>query len=119
MWELPSSFSDPSASLPPITVPRLILLATAHLMLRWLLQKVLAIYFRIRPRAQSPSSHSLEHSYFYHLSIVLLVLVEVDWNMFDLTLWVGSYIGVGLIRSSLRAVKVEKELLLTDCSYRV
>ena len=119
MWELPSPLSDPATSFPPITLPRLFLLATALLVLRWLLQQILALYFRIRPRSQPQTAHALEHNYLYHLSIVLLVLVEIDWNMVDLALWVGSYVGIGLIRSSIRAVKVEKELLLTDCSYRV
>lgn len=37
--------------------------------------------------------------------------------MFDLAIWVGSYVGVGFIRKAIHIVRIEKDLILSDCSY--
>jgi hypothetical protein len=37
--------------------------------------------------------------------------------MFDLSIWVGSYVGVGLIRKAIHTIRIERELMLSDCSY--
>lgn len=44
-------------------------------------------------------------------------MVEVDWNMFDLAVWVGSYVGVGLVRKTIHIVRIEKDMILSDCNY--
>lgn len=85
--------------------------------LRSVLQKVLAVYFRIRQARPQHHINTLEYSYFYHLSLLILVLAEVEWNMFDLTVWAGSYIGVGFIRRAIHVIRIEKDLLLSDSSY--
>lgn len=67
-------------------------------------------------RSDSQSA-ALEYSPFYHLTIVILVLAEVDWNMFDLTVWTYGYVGVGIVRRGLLSLKVEKDALLNGYSY--
>ncbi len=37
--------------------------------------------------------------------------------MFDLSIWAGSYIGVGFIRRAIHVIRIEKDLLLSDSSY--
>ena len=37
--------------------------------------------------------------------------------MFDLAVWAGSYIGVGFIRKAIHIVRIEKDLILSDCTY--
>ena len=37
--------------------------------------------------------------------------------MFDLSVWVCSYVGVGLIRKAIHTIRIERELILSDCSY--
>ena len=78
---------------------------------------MLAVYFQIHEVKPYHTSNTLEYSYFYHLSLIMIVLVEVEWNMFDLTIWVGSYVGVGLIRKAIHVVRIEKDLILSDCVY--
>lgn len=118
MWELPSQIAyNLEQSLPSITLTRLLLLTTALIALRSILQKILVVYFRINETRPHHNIDSLQYSYFYHLSLVMLVLVEVQWNMFDLAIWVGSYVGVGFIRKAIHIVRIEKDLILSDCSY--
>lgn len=81
------------------------------------LQKVLSVYFSIHRERPQHRINTLEYSYFYHLSLVILVLVEVEWNMFDLAVWTGSYVGVGFIRKAIHIVRIEKELVLSDSSF--
>jgi hypothetical protein len=68
------------------------------------------------PRPDSQLS-SLEYSPFYHLAIVILVLAEIDWNLFDLVIWAYAYVGVGIIRRALLSIKLEKEALLNGYSF--
>lgn len=37
--------------------------------------------------------------------------------MFDLTIWVASYVGVGLIRKAIYVVRIERDIVLNDYSY--
>ena len=37
--------------------------------------------------------------------------------MLDLAVWAGSYVGVGFIRKAIHIVRIEKDLILSDCSY--
>lgn len=37
--------------------------------------------------------------------------------MFDLTIWVASYVGVGLIRKAIYVVRIERDIVLNDFSY--
>ena len=71
-----------------------------------LIQRVLSWHFRIAELRPQHSAKSLEYSYLYHLSIVVLILSEVQWNMFDLTIWALSYVGVGMLRGAIHAVRI-------------
>lgn len=107
MW----GFANDSAlglhsAIPPITITGLIYIAIALVGLRAILQRILVIYFKISAARPQHHINSLEYSYFYHLSIVVLVLAEVNWNMFDLAVWVGSYVGVGLIRKAIHVIRI-------------
>ena len=82
------------------------MLTFALLALRALLQRVLMFYFQIAETRPHHHPSSLEYAYFYHLSIVVLILAEVDWNIFDLAIWVGSYVGVGLLRRAIYVVRI-------------
>jgi hypothetical protein len=118
MWGLTSNLATSlQDSLPPITLNALLLLALALAALRLLLQRVLALYFHITETRPQHNPSTLEYAYFYHLSIVVLILAEVDWNVFDLSIWVGSYVGVGLMRRAIYVVRIERDLLLHDYSY--
>ena len=37
--------------------------------------------------------------------------------MFDLAIWVISYVGVGLIRKAIYIIKIERDIVLSDYSY--
>ena len=93
------------------------MLAVGLLALRAIIQRVLSIYFQINESRPEHYVDSLEYSYFYHLSIVVLILAEVNWNMFDLTIWVASYVGVGLIRKAIYIIRIERDIALNDYSY--
>lgn len=95
----------------------MVLLAVGLAVVRALLQRILAVYFQISEARPQHKANTLEYSYFYHLSIVILILAEVDWNMMDLAIWVASYVGVGLIRRAVYVVRIERDLLLHDYSY--
>lgn len=68
-------------------------------------------------RKEDEELRSLDHSYFYHLSIIILLLTDVNWNVFDLCIWVFSYIGMGMIRRAIYFINVEKNTMLSDYSY--
>ena len=107
MWELPSLLIKTiDNNLPSITASSILLLLLALLVLRSLIQKILAVYFQINDHPRHHKVQSLEYAYFYHLSLVVLVLVEVEWNMFDLAIWVGSYVGVGIIRKAIYIIRI-------------
>ena len=76
MWNLPSQIeSSLEQVLPPITYTHLLLLAALLLLLRSLIQKVLAVHFQITTIKPHHNINTLEYSYFYHLSLVILVMV--------------------------------------------
>ena len=104
--------------LPAVTLSGTLYIATALLLLRFLIQRVLAAHFTIAELRPQHRGKSLEYSYFYHLPIVVLILSEVQWNMFDLAVWALSYVGVGMVRGAIHAVRVEREALLNDYSYQ-
>jgi hypothetical protein len=117
MWDLLDEWSwNWKLSLPPITITGVATLTVGLLGLRAFLQAILHHYFKIKTRPQHFVS-TLEYSYFYHLSIVVILLADVDWNMIDLIIWTVSYIGVGLIRKAIYVVKIEKGILLNDFAY--
>jgi len=118
MWGLTSNIANHfHTSLPPITLDSVIYLIVGLIGLRAIIQKILVVYFQItQPRPQH-NINTLEYSYFYHLSIVVLVLAEVEWNMFDLAVWVGSYVGVGFIRKAIHIIRIEREIILNDYAY--
>ena len=60
---------------------------------------------------------SLEYSYFYHLCILILVLSDVHWNMFDIGVWVTGYICVGMLRKTLHVLNVERDYSINDYAY--
>lgn len=103
--------------LPPINYQGILFLVAALLLLRWAIQRTLSLCFQVHEIQAHHKIDSLEYSYFYHLSLVVLVMVEVEWNMFDVAVWAGSYIGVGLIRKAIHVVRIEKDLILSDYSY--
>jgi len=117
MWDLLDEWIwNWRLSLPSITVTGLATLTVGLLGLRAFLQAVLHHYFKIKTRPQHLVS-TLEYSYFYHLSMIIILLGDVDWNLFDLTIWIVSYVGVGLIRKAIYVVKIEKGILLNDFAY--
>lgn len=63
------------------------------------------------------SSKSLEFSYFYHLAIIILGLSELNWNMFDLEVWVLTYGCLGMVRKTIYIIGIQRNLLLNDYSY--
>jgi drug/metabolite transporter (DMT)-like permease len=75
MWGLSSNLANHlHSSLPPITFNSALYLIVALIGLRAIIQKILIVYFHItQPRPQH-HINTLEYSYFYHLSIVVLVL---------------------------------------------
>jgi phosphatidylserine synthase len=82
----------------------LTILFLAHI----LVEKFLIKHFRVERLRSDPSLNSLEYSPFYHLAIVILILGEIDWNIFDLTLWTLIYIVTGIIRKALFNIKTER-----------
>ena len=109
MWGLQNELDNAIENfLPPITYTHLLMLAAALLALRSLVQKILEVHFQITSIKPHHQIHTLEYSYFYHLSLIVLVLVEVEWNMLDLAIWAGSYIGVGILRKAVHVVKIER-----------
>jgi hypothetical protein len=78
MWELPKDISkNIQYALPSITLAGLSCLLVALVGLRLIIQKILSRYFQINETRPQHNINTLEYSYFYHLSIVILVLVEV------------------------------------------
>ena len=78
---------------------------------------MLQSWFEIDKLRHDPKAAALEYSPFYHLTIVILVLSEIDWNMFDLAVWALTYIGTGLLRNALFSIKLERETLLSTFTY--
>lgn len=63
------------------------------------------------------NQNSLEYSYFYHLSIIILILTDVNWNIFDILIWLFSYVCIGMLRKAVHIAKVQKDTILNDYSY--
>ena len=63
------------------------------------------------------TENSLENSYFYHLSIIILVLNDANWNLFDLALWLFSYVCIGMLRRAIYTARVQKDQLLDNAAY--
>lgn len=87
------------------------------IMLKVGMDKLLWKKLQVSPSRNDSQSSSLEYSPFYHLAIVILVLAEVEWNMFDLIVWSYGYVGVGIVRRGLLSVKMEKEALLNGYAF--
>jgi hypothetical protein len=118
MWGLTSNLAfNWQQNLPHITLNGVICLALGLLGVRAIIQRILLVYFQITEPRPQHSIASLEYSYFYHLSILILILAEIDWNMFDLTIWIASYVGVGLIRKAIYIIRIERDVVLNDYSY--
>lgn len=94
-----------SGSLPSITYDSLLTIAVALLLVHRFVKMMLKGWFEIDRVRYDPKAAALEYSPFYHLAIVILVLSEIDWNMFDLTLWTLTYIGTGFLRNALFSIK--------------
>jgi hypothetical protein len=62
--------------------------------------------FKITTKRIQHKIDTLEFSYFYHLSIIILILSDVNWNAFDLCLWIFSYVCIGMIRKNIHVVKI-------------
>ena len=92
-------------------------LAAILLGLRIVIHHVLERWFCVRSIRKEHDNNSLEYSYFYHLSIVILLLSDVKWNLFDLNMWIISYICIGMIRRGIYVVNIEREIILNDYSY--
>ena len=121
MWDLPEEAARrfPSLlALPNVTFEGVLVLLLALLAVKALLGKLvhsqLGLLLPVQDLSGSPS---IEYSPLYHLAIVILVLVDIDWNMFDLCVWVVTYIGVGYLRRILHFLKSERETASTNVNY--
>lgn len=87
------------------------------IVLKLVVDRLILRKLQVTPSKKDSEASSLEYSPFYHLTIVILVLAEVDWNMFDLLVWTYAYVGIGIIRRGLLSLKIEKETLLNGYAY--
>ena len=71
----------------------------------------------VRGARPEHNQNSLDYSYFYHLSIVVLILTEVNWNLFDIAIWLFSYVCIGMLRKAVHIASVQKDILLNDYAY--
>jgi hypothetical protein len=76
------------------------------LVTRIVIHKVLTYFFVVRASRPQHEINSLEYSYFYHLSIIILILSDVNWNAYDLSIWIFSYVCIGMIRKAIHIVKI-------------
>lgn len=95
-----------SLSLPLVTFDHAVLALLGLILLKMVTDRYLARSFHILATRSDPQLNSLEYSPFYHLAIVILVLAEVNWNMFDLAVWAYFYVGVGILRKAVLSVKL-------------
>lgn len=95
-----------SLSLPLVTFDHAGLALLGLILLKVATDKYLARNFHLLSTRHDPQLNSLEYSPFYHLAIVILVLAEVNWNMFDLVVWAYFYVGVGILRKAVLSVKL-------------
>lgn len=92
-------------------------MAISLLVVRIAIHYLLEKWLGVRAERKEHSPGSLEFSYFYHLSIVMLSLSELRWNLFDLCLWVFSYVCVGMLRKAVHTINVERDFLINDYAY--
>ena len=97
-----------TGSLPPITYEWLLIMMALLVIIHILMKMLLSNYFKINTVRNDPHVATLEYSPFYHLSIIILVLSEMDWNVFDVSIWLMLYVGVSLVRSGLFSIKFER-----------
>ena len=106
-----------SLSLPLVTFDHAGLALLGLVFLKVATDKYLARNFQLLNPRHDSQMNSLEYSPFYHLAIVVLVLAEVNWNMFDLAVWAYFYVGVGILRKAVLCVKLEKEAMLNGYAF--
>ena len=76
--------------------------------LRVVIQKLMRRYFMMDVPQPTNSDMSLEFSYLYHLSIIILILSDVNWNLFDLVIWLFSYVCIGMLRKAVYVAETQK-----------
>lgn len=72
------------------------------------MRRLLAGTFGIVQPRQDIDLSSLEYSPLYHLVIILLVLPDLDWNIFDLAVWSLTFVGIATIRKALHSIRLER-----------
>ena len=117
MWGINFEESSEKIDLPLITDSSIFIIVLLLLIFRVFIYYVLEKYFSIRNLGPEHETHSLEYEYFYHLSIIILVLSDLSWNLFDLSIWIISYVCVGMVRKTIHIINVEREQLLNGYSY--
>jgi hypothetical protein len=97
-----------SGTLPSITAEWFLFILTILILIHILTKLILSRYFKITHLLSDSKISTLEYSPFYHLAIIILVLSEVDWNIFDLGVWMCTYIGIGIVRKAVYTIKHER-----------
>ena len=108
MWELPKEASSRLSSLlnlPNVTFQAILVLTLSLLALKVFLYKLVYSRLNVMLPVQEASGYLNEWPPMYHLAIVIIVLTDIDWNMFDLCVWAVFYIGVGDLRRILHFLK--------------
>lgn len=106
-----------TGELPLITYEWLIIILAVFILLYKLMEFLLLKNCQIERMRSDPNLNSLEYSPFYHLTVIILILSELDWNMFDLAIWTTTYLTGGLLRKAIFNVKAEKDSLLGTYTY--
>lgn len=117
MWGIEFAAATSKVQLPLMTTEGMMGLAIALLALNILLRLFLEKVFCVAVGRKEHSPNSLEYSYFYHLCIIILVLPDLHWNMFDLACWLFSYACIGMLRKVVHILNVERTFLLSDFAY--
>jgi len=127
MWELPTELAEysfiyprhlwSSGTLPSITSEWAFFIFVMLIIIYLATKLLLSRYFRINQLHLDKDAATLEYSPFYHLAIIILVLSEVDWNIFDLGVWMFSYVGIGILRKAIYTIKYERETLIKNYNY--
>lgn len=104
-------------SLPLVTYERVMITLLCLIVLKLLFDKILSSKFQIRATRDIQNVHNIEYAPFYHLAIVILVLHDIDWNMFDLAIWTFVYVGASIVRQAISKVRAERETLLNGFSF--
>ena len=117
MWGIDFNNDNKRIELPLVTSQWFVGLAVTLLLLRIAIHYMLEKWMGVRALRKQHNPSSLDFSYFYHLSIVMLGLSELRWNLFDLCLWVFSYVCVGMLRKAVHTINVERDFLINDYAY--